>query len=146
MMVTWTQFCKDALPERNHTFWEWFYMVVKVTRDYLRTLWCDGFNEPNGQFLRRLAGVHPKGGQGSAKCPAGISFRAPLRWAAPSAFPGEASEVFSLQPFTSRDLMLRSLADRVLDLPQLQFLYPNIAKDTVFSKYYTKPANWIGKY
>uniref|UniRef100_S4PR38 Signal-transducer and activator of transcription protein at 92E n=6 Tax=Pararge aegeria TaxID=116150 RepID=S4PR38_9NEOP len=37
--------------------------------------------------------------------------------------------------------MLRSLADRILDLTQLQFLYPNIAKDEVFSKYYTKPEN-----
>ncbi|KOB70989.1 Signal transducer and activator of transcription short form [Operophtera brumata] len=47
----------------------------------------------------------------------------------------EGNEVFSLQPFTSRDLIQRSLADRVLDLPQLQFLYPNIAKDDVFSKF-----------
>lgn len=51
----------------------------------------------------------------------------------------DGNEVFSLQPFTSRDLMLRSLADRILDLSQLQFLYPNVAKNDVFSKYYTKP-------
>ncbi|XP_075989939.1 signal transducer and transcription activator Stat92E isoform X2 [Anticarsia gemmatalis] len=136
MAVSWTQFCKDALPERNFTFWEWFYMVVKVTRDYLRTLWCDhlimGFIQkkqaeemlskcPPGTFLLRFSDSEL----------GGIT----IAWA------GEGNEVFSLQPFTSRDLMLRSLADRVLDLTQLQFLYPNIAKDDVFSKYYTKPEN-----
>ncbi|XP_053622337.1 signal transducer and activator of transcription 5B isoform X3 [Plodia interpunctella] len=134
MPVSWTQFCKDALPERNFTFWEWFYQVVKVTREYLRTLWCDrlimGFIQkkqaedmlskcPPGTFLLRFSDSEL----------GGIT----IAWV-------DGSEVFSLQPFTARDLSLRSLADRVLDLPQLQFLYPNIAKDDVFSKYYTKPA------
>ncbi|XP_022830250.1 signal transducer and activator of transcription 5B isoform X2 [Spodoptera litura] len=136
MPVSWTQFCKDALPERNFTFWEWFYMVVKVTRDYLRTLWCDhlimGFIQKK-QAEEMLA-----------KCPAGtflLRFSDSELGGITIAWVGEGNEVFSLQPFTSRDLMLRSLADRVLDLTQLQFLYPNIAKDDVFSKYYTKPEN-----
>ncbi|KAL4718732.1 hypothetical protein ACJJTC_009370, partial [Scirpophaga incertulas] len=136
MMVTWTQFCKDALPERNHTFWEWFYMVVKVTRDYLRTLWCDGLIMG---FIQKKQAEEML-----SKCPPGtflLRFSDSELGGITIAWAGEASEVFSLQPFTSRDLMLRSLADRVLDLPQLQFLYPNIAKDTVFSKYYTKPEN-----
>ncbi|XP_047039673.1 signal transducer and activator of transcription 5B isoform X3 [Helicoverpa zea] len=136
MPVSWTQFCKDALPERNFTFWEWFYMVVKVTRDYLRTLWCDhlimGFIQKK-QAEEMLS-----------KCPAGtflLRFSDSELGGITIAWVGEGNEVFSLQPFTSRDLMLRSLADRVLDLTQLQFLYPNIAKDDVFSKYYTKPEN-----
>lgn len=136
MPVSWTQFCKDALPERNFTFWEWFYMVVKVTRDYLRTLWCDhlimGFIQKK-QAEEMLS-----------KCPSGtflLRFSDSELGGITIAWVGEGNEVFSLQPFTSRDLMLRSLADRVLDLTQLQFLYPNIAKDDVFSKYYTKPEN-----
>ncbi|CAK1591703.1 unnamed protein product [Parnassius mnemosyne] len=136
MTVSWTQFCKDALPERNFTFWEWFYMVVKVTRDYLRTLWCD----------RLIMGFIQKkqAEEMLAKCPPGtflLRFSDSELGGITIAWTGEGNEVFSLQPFTSRDLMLRSLADRILDLAQLQFLYPNVAKDDVFSKYYTKPEN-----
>ncbi|CAH2064686.1 unnamed protein product, partial [Iphiclides podalirius] len=136
MTVSWTQFCKDALPERNFTFWEWFYMVVKVTRDYLRTLWCD----------RLIMGFIQKkqAEEMLAKCPPGtflLRFSDSELGGITIAWTGEGNEVFSLQPFTSRDLMLRSLADRVLDLAQLQFLYPNVPKDEVFSKYYTKPEN-----
>ncbi|XP_041983739.1 signal transducer and activator of transcription 5B isoform X2 [Aricia agestis] len=136
MSVSWTQFCKDALPERNFTFWEWFYMVVKVTRDYLRTLWCD----------RLIMGFIQKkqAEEMLAKCPPGtflLRFSDSELGGITIAWTGEGNEVFSLQPFTSRDLMLRSLADRILDLAQLQFLYPNVAKDDVFSKYYTKPEN-----
>ncbi|XP_013178889.1 PREDICTED: signal transducer and activator of transcription 5B isoform X2 [Papilio xuthus] len=136
MAVSWTQFCKDALPERNFTFWEWFYMVVKVTRDYLRTLWCD----------RLIMGFIQKkqAEEMLAKCPPGtflLRFSDSELGGITIAWTGEGNEVFSLQPFTSRDLMLRSLADRILDLAQLQFLYPNVAKDDVFSKYYTKPEN-----
>lgn len=134
--VSWTQFCKDALPERNFTFWEWFYMVVKVTRDYLRTLWCD----------RLIMGfIQKKQAEDMlSKCPPGtflLRFSDSELGGITIAWTGEGNEVFSLQPFTSRDLMLRSLADRVFDLTQLQFLYPNIPKDDVFSKYYTKPEN-----
>ncbi|GBN80881.1 Signal transducer and activator of transcription 5B [Araneus ventricosus] len=41
-MVTWSQFCKEPLPERNFTFWEWFYATMKVTREHLKHLWTDG--------------------------------------------------------------------------------------------------------
>ncbi|XP_045456323.1 signal transducer and activator of transcription 5B-like [Melitaea cinxia] len=134
MMVSWTQFGKDDLPERNFTFWEWFYMMVKVTRDYLRPLWCDrlimGFIQKK-QAEKMLS-----------KCPPGtflLRFSDSELGGITIVWVGEGNEVFSLQPFTSRELMLRSLADRILDLTQLQFLYPNLAKDDVFSKFYTKP-------
>ncbi|RVE46422.1 hypothetical protein evm_008956 [Chilo suppressalis] len=139
-MVSWTQFCKDALPERNFTFWEWFYMVVKVTRDYLRTLWCDGLIMG---FIQKKQAEDML-----SKCSPGtflLRFSDSELGGITIAWVGEAREVYSLQPFTSRDLMLRSLADRVLDLPQLQYLYPSVAKDTVFSKYYTKPENDVLK-
>ncbi|GBP74210.1 Signal transducer and activator of transcription 5B [Eumeta japonica] len=162
MLVSWTQFCKDALPDRSFTFWEWFYMVVKVTRDYLRTLWCDrlimGFIQkkqaeemlakcPPGTFLLRFSDSE-LGGITIAWTGGELMMN--------NSDPGhsfyglgdvveDGNEVFSLQPFTSRDLVLRSLADRLLDLPQLQLLYPNIPKDDVFSKFYTKPENEVLK-
>ncbi|CAH2084262.1 unnamed protein product [Euphydryas editha] len=132
--VTWTQFCKSALPGRHFTFWEWFYMVFKVIRDHYSNLWCDrliiGFIQKNkaeemlsksspGTFLLRFSDSEL----------GGIT----IAWVEVN------NEVFHLQPFTHEDLMLRSLVDRILDLPQLQFLYPNVPKNDVFSKYYTKP-------
>lgn len=42
-MLTWGQFCKEPLTERNFTFWEWFYAVMKLTREHLRGPWIDGY-------------------------------------------------------------------------------------------------------
>lgn len=42
-----------------------------------------------------------------------------------------------LQPFTSKDFAIRSLADRIVDLNHLVYLYPDICKDNAFGKYYT---------
>lgn len=40
--ITWSQFCKEALPDRTFTFWDWFYAVMKLTRDQLRGPWSEG--------------------------------------------------------------------------------------------------------
>lgn len=40
--ITWSQFCKEALPDRTFTFWDWFYAVMKLTRDQLRGPWTEG--------------------------------------------------------------------------------------------------------
>lgn len=42
-MLSWAQFCKEPLPDRNFTFWEWFYAVMKLTREHLRSQWVDGY-------------------------------------------------------------------------------------------------------
>lgn len=49
----------------------------------------------------------------------------------------DGQEVFMVQPFTSRDFAIRSLADRISDLKNLLYLYPDIPKDQAFGKYYT---------
>lgn len=41
-MLTWSQFCKEPLPDRNFTFWEWFYAIMKLTREHLRGPWVSG--------------------------------------------------------------------------------------------------------
>ena len=38
---TWSQFCKDILPDRTFTFWEWFYAIMKLSRDCLIGPWKD---------------------------------------------------------------------------------------------------------
>jgi signal transducer and activator of transcription 5B len=42
LMVSWSQFCKEPLPDRTFTFWEWFYAAMKLTREHLRGPWNDG--------------------------------------------------------------------------------------------------------
>lgn len=36
--VTWNQFCTTYFPERNFTFWEWFYHVIKLVV-FLDKIW-----------------------------------------------------------------------------------------------------------
>lgn len=43
LMITWSQFCKEPLPDRSFTFWEWFYAVMKLTKEDLRGMWIDGW-------------------------------------------------------------------------------------------------------
>ncbi|XP_065838749.1 signal transducer and activator of transcription 5B-like [Oscarella lobularis] len=45
-------------------------------------------------------------------------------------------QVWNLQPWWAKDFAIRSLADRIHDLLQLQFLYPDIPKNTAFGQYY----------
>lgn len=42
-LLSWAQFCKEPLNERNFTFWEWFYAVMKLTKEHLRHAWIDGY-------------------------------------------------------------------------------------------------------
>ena len=88
MMLTWQQFAKEPLTDRNFTFWEWFYGVMKLTREHLRGPWNDGLvmgfvgrrqaeemlqQRPHGTFLLRYSdselggitiawGAHENGG------------------------------------------------------------------------------------
>lgn len=41
-MLTWSQFCKETLPDRTFTFWEWFYRVLLLTSNHMHRLWKEG--------------------------------------------------------------------------------------------------------
>ncbi|XP_064471911.1 signal transducer and activator of transcription 5B-like isoform X3 [Ornithodoros turicata] len=137
ILVSWAQFCKEPLPERNFTFWEWFYAIMKVTREHLRAPWNDsvvwGFVGRrqaedmlrqccNGTFLLRFSDSELGG--------------VTIAWLHEDP-QQDTKEVIMIQPFTSRDFTIRSLADRVSDLQQLTYMYPDIPKDQAFGKYYT---------
>ncbi len=36
LVISWSQFCREPLPERNFTFWEWFYRVMNLTATHMR--------------------------------------------------------------------------------------------------------------
>ncbi|CAH1715679.1 signal transducer and activator of transcription 5B-like [Aphis gossypii] len=135
MILSWSQFCKEPLPQRSFTFWEWFYSVMKLTKEHLKGPWTDGAimgfirksdaeeiltRYATGTFLLRFSDSELGG--------------LTVAWTA-------SNDVFSLQPFSAKDLSIRNLADRLFDLPYLTKLYPNIDKDMAFGKYYTQSSN-----
>ncbi|KAM4699794.1 signal transducer and activator of transcription 6 isoform 2-T2 [Discoglossus pictus] len=135
--VSWAQFNKELLRERNFTFWQWFDGVVELTKKCLKSYWSDGLiigfiskqyvhklliKEPDGTFLLRFSDSEI----------GGISIAHILRG------DNGSPQIQNIQPFTLKDLNIRSLGDRVKDLKQLKFLYPRKPKDEAFEKYYTK--------
>ncbi|XP_050449500.1 signal transducer and activator of transcription 5B [Cataglyphis hispanica] len=130
--LSWAQFCKEPLPERSFTFWEWFYAIMKLTREHLKSPWMDGCILG---FVRKKQAEEIL-----AKCQAGtflMRFSDSELGGITIAWVGEQKEVFMLQPFTGKDFAIRSLGDRIYDLQHLLYLYPNINKDQIFSKYCT---------
>ncbi|XP_061702461.1 inactive phospholipase C-like protein 2 [Syngnathoides biaculeatus] len=140
MTMTWSQFNRESLPGRNFTFWQWFDGVMELTKKHLKPHWNDGailgfvnkqqaqdmlMSKPNGTFLLRFSDSEIGG--------------VTIAWVAEN--PNKAGErmVWNLMPYTTKDFTIRSLADRISDLNHLLFLYPDRAKDDVFSKYYTPP-------
>ena len=51
--------------------------------------------------------------------------------------------VVHVQPFNSNDLKIKGLSDRVNDIKQLTYLYPDRHKDIVFKNYYTQTPDEI---
>ncbi|XP_071991018.1 signal transducer and activator of transcription 6 isoform X2 [Engystomops pustulosus] len=136
-MVSWTQFNKEPLRERNFTFWQWFDGVVDLTKKYLKEYWSDGLimgfvsklyvhkllcGEPSGTFLLRFSDSEI----------GGITIAYVVR--------GEdgTGQIQNIQPFSAKDLQILSLGDRVENLKQLTYLYKKGRKDDVFDKYYKK--------
>lgn len=39
--LSWSQFSKEPIPDRSFTFWEWFYAILKVTKEHMAKLWAD---------------------------------------------------------------------------------------------------------
>uniref|UniRef100_A0A4W3GRS1 Signal transducer and activator of transcription n=1 Tax=Callorhinchus milii TaxID=7868 RepID=A0A4W3GRS1_CALMI len=139
MTISWSQFNRESLPGRNFTFWQWFDGVMELTKKHLKPHWNDGailgfvnkqqaqdmlLSKPNGTFLLRFSDSEI----------GGIT----IAWVADN--PNKAGGmVWNLMPYTTKDFSIRSLADRISDLNHLLYLYPDRAKDEVFSKYYTPP-------
>ncbi|XP_061079469.1 signal transducer and activator of transcription 5B-like [Conger conger] len=140
LAISWSQFNRESLPGRSFTFWQWFDGVMELTKKHLKPHWNDGailgfvnkqqaqemlMSKPNGTFLLRFSDSEI----------GGIT----IAWVAEN--PGKTGErmVWNLMPFTTKDFTIRSLSDRISDLNHLLFLYPDRAKDIVFSKYYTPP-------
>ncbi|XP_059610175.1 signal transducer and activator of transcription 5A-like isoform X2 [Phlebotomus argentipes] len=136
MYISWAQFCKEPLPDRTYTFWEWFYAVMKLTREHLRNPWQDGLI---------IGFIHKKQAEDMLmKCPIGtflLRFSDSELGGVTIAWVGDGSDqqpqIFMLQPFLAKDFAIRSLPDHIADLQQLVSLYPETPKEKAFGKYFT---------
>ncbi|KAG8452464.1 hypothetical protein GDO86_004304 [Hymenochirus boettgeri] len=136
-MVSWSQFNKEPLRDRNFTFWQWFDGVVDLTKKCLKDYWSDGLimgfiskqylynllsDQPDGTFLLRFSDSEI----------GGITIAHVLR--REDGFP----QIQNIKPFTAKDLNILSLGDRVRDLNALKYLYKDKPKDEVFGRHYSK--------
>ena len=132
-MLSWSLFCKEPLPNRTFTFWEWFYRLLLLTSTHMKNLWSEGCItgfvmkqeaerilklQQNGCFLLRYSDSEL----------GGVTIAYVRR------SDSQAPSVLSLYPFTTKDLAQRSMADVVFDINELTFLYPAIPKE-VFRKH-----------
>ena len=123
-IVSRTRFCRELLPGRNFTFWEWFYHLMKLTDNHLNDAWSAGYilgfvsrisvekilqNAAPGTFVLRF----------SDSIKGGLT----LAYLKHEAETGQRKVVMA-EPFTTRILGQRSLADSLLDLQKiLTFVY-----------------------
>ncbi|XP_069762495.1 signal transducer and activator of transcription 5B-like isoform X1 [Narcine bancroftii] len=138
-MVSWSQFNKENLPGRTFTFWQWFDGVMELTKKHLKDYWNNGLilGFVSKQYANRLLNQRVNGNfllRFSDSEIGGIT----IAWIDDSEKGGR--QVFNVQPFTTKDLTIRSLGDRVRDIERLLYLYPSRPKDETFKKYYTKEA------
>lgn len=161
VIITWNLFAKEPLPERSFTFWEWFHSILKLTKEHLRELWNDdriyGFvgkqncvdlllgshyheAKINGTFLLRYSETELGGitiaWVSSSSNPSSKNNRIQVMQRNSPTNPS-TNVLMHLQPFVSKDLNTRSLADRVRDLEDLVYLFPDIPKDDAFKAYFT---------
>ncbi|KAK2851349.1 hypothetical protein Q5P01_007625 [Channa striata] len=137
-MVTWAQFNKEVLPGRPFTFWQWFEGVMELTKKHLKTYWSEGLifgfigkqhlhlilkDRPNGTFLLRFSDSEIGG----------------ITIAYVSASENGGQKIQNIQPFTKRDLEIRSLGDRIRDISHITYLYPDFPKHEVFKKFFSEP-------
>ena len=131
--LSWSQFCKENLPNRTFTFWEWFYRILLLTSSHMKKPWSEGLimgfvmkqeaemilkQQQHGCFLLRYSDSELGG----------------VTIAYVKRSENQAPLVQSLYPFSSKDLAQRSIADVVFDVTDLTLLYPSIPKE-VFRKH-----------
>jgi len=138
LVISWGQFCREPLPDRNFTFWEWFYRVMNLTANHMRGPWSEGYimgfvsknraeellmAMEGGTFLLRFSDSELGG--------------VTIAYVRQDT---HQKNVFMVAPFTTKDLSQRSIADVIFDLQEyLTFLFPNTPKEA-FRKFSTSAA------
>lgn len=139
-MITRQMLNRDHMSGRSFSFWKWYYGALDVVNRRLVDEWRDGRvagfvskQEAHntlrgcnpGTFILRFSDSELGG--------VSVSYVSPLET-------GQC-EVFDVEPWTNAHLQMRKFSDRLKDLGELVYLYPNIDKDAAFSQYYTNDEN-----
>ncbi|XP_032579145.1 signal transducer and transcription activator isoform X2 [Drosophila sechellia] len=139
--ITWNQFCKEPMPDRSFTFWEWFFAIMKLTKDHMLGMWKAGcimgfINKTKAQtdLLRSVYGIGTFLLRFSDSELGGVTI----------AYVNENGLVTMLAPWTARDFQVLNLADRIRDLDVLCWLHPTdrnaspVKRDVAFGEFYSK--------
>ncbi|KMZ02434.1 signal transducer and transcription activator isoform X2 [Drosophila simulans] len=139
--ITWNQFCKEPMPDRSFTFWEWFFAIMKLTKDHMLGMWKAGcimgfINKTKAQtdLLRSVYGIGTFLLRFSDSELGGVTI----------AYVNENGLVTMLAPWTARDFQVLNLADRIRDLDVLCWLHPSdrnaspVKRDVAFGEFYSK--------
>jgi len=126
LQVSWAQFCRESLPDKTFSFWEWFYRNMNLTAKYMKDPWSHGLvlgfvskqeakrilidsSTVSGTFLLRFSDSELGG--------------VTIAYVKQESLLQER-RMEMVVPFTSNDLARRPIAESVLDLGQeLTFLY-----------------------
>ncbi|XP_017475010.1 PREDICTED: signal transducer and transcription activator-like isoform X2 [Rhagoletis zephyria] len=132
--ITWAQFCKEPLPDRSFTFWDWFFAIMKLTKDHLLNLWKEGLIVGFINKRKTLEEILPMQQYGTFL----LRFSDSELGGITVAFVDDQGNKLMLAPWTSRDLNIRCLADRIHDLNVLRIVYPkNLPRDEAFGSFYS---------
>ncbi|XP_017848286.1 signal transducer and transcription activator [Drosophila busckii] len=139
--ISWNQFCKEPLPDRQFTFWEWFFAIMKLTKDHLLSMWragrITGFinkAKAHDDLMRATTGIGTFLLRFSDSELGGVTI----------AYVNECGSVTMLSPWTARDFQILNLADRIRDLEMLRCLHPTdvnvlpLDRDLAFGEFYTQ--------
>uniref|UniRef100_A0A8C8G5R6 SH2 domain-containing protein n=1 Tax=Oncorhynchus tshawytscha TaxID=74940 RepID=A0A8C8G5R6_ONCTS len=147
-LIPWTKFCKQNVNEKSFPFWLWIEGILDLIKRHLLCLWNDGCimgfvskerekallkdKEP-GTFLLRFSESSREGA---------ITFT----WVE-----GSNNDVHfhTVEPYTKKELAAVTFPDilrnyKVMaaeNIPEnpLLYLYPNIPKESAFTRYYSRP-------
>ncbi|XP_054732555.1 signal transducer and transcription activator-like [Anastrepha obliqua] len=132
--ITWAQFCKEPLLDRSFTFWDWFFAIMKLTKDHLLNLWKEGLIVGFINKRKTLEEILPMQQCGTFL----LRFSDSELGGITVAFVDDQGNKLMLAPWTSRDLNIRCLADRIHDLNVLRIVYPkNLPRDEAFGTFYS---------
>jgi len=125
LMISWSLFCKENLPNQSFTFWDWFLKSLVLTHGHMADLWkaghIEGFISKEkaeamlqdkllGTFLLRF----------SDSVLGGITIAYARR---------HGFSVGMVAPFTTNNLKQRRMANIICDLPELTMRYPCVSKE-----------------
>lgn len=133
--ITWVKFCKDCLPDRIFTFWEWFYGAMKLIREHLCDLWNKNYILG---FIDKLSAEQLllESSPGTFLLRFSDSQIGKLTIASVNLDANSLKKVVHIQPMNFNNP--RSLADFILSISQLKTLYPKTEKAVAFGNVSSK--------